>query len=217
MKACTSRPRSPTKPMTTTSALVKRVIMPKSTLLPTPEPATKPTRCPRPSVNKPLIAFTPTSSTLSMGPRSMGLMGKPSKLKRALQAGLGLPSKGSPRPSITRPKSSGPRQAVPKSYAMRTEEPGPMPTGSVRGMRYKVLSLKPTTSASILWPSWPITSQLEPTGAMMPRASMRKPTKRTRVPQRSGLEARARDMVRATSAAKLVMSFPRSVFILWGL
>ena len=45
----------------------------------------------------------------------MGLIGKPSKLKRALQAGFGLPSKGSPRPSMTRPKSSGPKQAVPKS------------------------------------------------------------------------------------------------------
>ena len=39
----------------------------------------------------------------------------------------------------------------------------------------------------------------------MPRASMRRPTKRTKVPQRSGLEARANDMERATSAAKLLM------------
>ena len=61
-----------------------------------------------------------------------------------------------------------------------------MPTGSVMGMRYKVLSLKPTTSASILWPSWPKISQLEPTEAMMPRASIRRPTRRTNVPQRSG-------------------------------
>ena len=52
---------------------------------------------------------------------------------------------------------------------------------------------------------------------MMPRASMRKPTKRTKVPHRSGLEARARDMVRATSAAKLVMRFPSIIFILHGL
>ena len=44
MKACTSRPRSPIKPITTTSALVKRVSMPSNTLLPTPEPATKPMR-----------------------------------------------------------------------------------------------------------------------------------------------------------------------------
>jgi hypothetical protein len=46
-------------------------------------------------------------------------------------------------------------------------------------------------------------SQLEPTGAMMPRASIRRPTKRTKVPQRSGLAARAIDMLRATSVAKL--------------
>ena len=183
--------------------------MPSNTLLPTPEPAIRPTRWPRPSVNNPLMAFTPTSSTLSIGPRSMGLMGKPSKLKRDLQAGLGLPSKGSPRPSMTRPNSSGPKQAVPKLDAKRTEAPGPMPTGSVMGIRYKVLSLKPTTSASILWPSWPMISQLEPTGAMMPRASMRRPTKRTKVPQRSGRGGRVCAMLRATSAAKSLMAWVR--------
>ena len=171
----------------------------------------RPTRCPRPKVNNPLIAFTPTSSTLSMGPRSIGLMGKPSKLKRVVHLGLGLPSRGSPRPSITRPNNSGPRQAVPKLEAKRTDAPGPMPTGSVMGMRYKVLSLKPTTSASILWPSWPMISQLEPTAAVMPRASIRSPTKRTKVPQRSGLGGLVCEILRATSAAKSLMRSIRLV------
>ena len=40
------RPRSPIIPTTTTSASVKRLIMPSKTDLPTPEPAIIPTRCP---------------------------------------------------------------------------------------------------------------------------------------------------------------------------
>ncbi len=50
-------------------------------------------------------------------------------------------------------------------------------------------------------------SQLEPMGAMMPRASSRRPTSRTSVPQRSGLLARIRLIELATSWAKLVIEF----------
>ncbi|EUC24283.1 hypothetical protein D027_2269A, partial [Vibrio parahaemolyticus 861] len=41
--------------------------MPSVTDLPTPEPANKPIRWPLPTVNKPLIAFKPTSSGSDIG------------------------------------------------------------------------------------------------------------------------------------------------------
>ncbi|MNJ52877.1 hypothetical protein D3C77_482400 [compost metagenome] len=61
MNSFTSRPRSPMRPTTTTSATEPRVIMPSSTDLPTPEPANSPMRWPRPTVSTALMARTPTS------------------------------------------------------------------------------------------------------------------------------------------------------------
>ncbi len=75
MNSFTSRPRSPIRPTTITSARVKRAIMPSSTLLPTPEPAKSPMRWPRPTVSKALMARTPVSSGWRTGARSMALMG----------------------------------------------------------------------------------------------------------------------------------------------
>ena len=48
--------------------------MPSSTLLPTPEPANRPMRWPRPTVSRELIARTPTSSVREIGARSSGFM-----------------------------------------------------------------------------------------------------------------------------------------------
>src|SRR5690606_11857745 len=59
MNSLTSRPRSPTRPTTMISASVKRVIMPSSTLLPTPLPANSPRRWPPPTVSMLLIARMP--------------------------------------------------------------------------------------------------------------------------------------------------------------
>ena len=47
MNSRTSRPRSPMRAMTLTSASVWRAIMPRTVLLPTPLPEKMPTRCPR--------------------------------------------------------------------------------------------------------------------------------------------------------------------------
>ena len=132
------------------------------------------------------MALTPTSSTESIGPRSMGLIGRPSKLKRSLQTGAGLPSSGSPRPSITRPNNSGPKFTCATALMTRTTAPGPMPEVWVKGIRNKVLSLNPTTSASTRVPSEPITSHTAPNDATTPRVSSVKPTERTSVPLRSG-------------------------------
>ena len=73
-KSCTSRPRSPIRPTTITSAFVNRVIMPSSTLLPTPLPAKRPNRWPRPTVSSALIERTPTSSGSRIGRRSSGFV-----------------------------------------------------------------------------------------------------------------------------------------------
>src|SRR5713226_8668488 len=60
--SCTSRPRSPTSPITDTSATTLRASMESSTDLPTPDPAKMPMRCPRQQVMKALSARTPRSS-----------------------------------------------------------------------------------------------------------------------------------------------------------
>ena len=73
-KLATSRARSPIKPTTTISASVNRVIMPRRTDLPTPEPAIIPIRCPCPTDKRLLITRTPTSSCLFTGRRSRGLV-----------------------------------------------------------------------------------------------------------------------------------------------
>ena len=60
MNSRTSRPRSPTREMTLTSAVVYRAIIPKSVLLPTPDPAKIPILCPVPRVSIPSTTRTPT-------------------------------------------------------------------------------------------------------------------------------------------------------------
>ena len=62
MNSCTSRPRSPIRPITVTSASTLRASIDSSTDLPTPEPAKMPRRWPRQQVRKVLSARTPRSS-----------------------------------------------------------------------------------------------------------------------------------------------------------
>ena len=62
---------SPISPTTMTSDSEWRVIICKRTLLPTPDPAIIPRRCPRPIVNSPFIDLTPVSNALSIGALSM--------------------------------------------------------------------------------------------------------------------------------------------------
>ncbi len=75
MNSRTSRPRSPSRAITLTSAVVRRAIMPSRTLLPTPLPAMMPMRCPRPRVISPSMARTPVPSGRSMRLRSSGCGG----------------------------------------------------------------------------------------------------------------------------------------------
>ena len=62
MNSWTSRPRSPIRAITLTSASQLRAIMPSSVLLPTPEPAKMPMRWPLPQVSRPSMARTPVAS-----------------------------------------------------------------------------------------------------------------------------------------------------------
>ena len=64
MNSRTSRPRSPTRQITLTSADVERAIMPSSDDLPTPEPAKMPSRWPRPQGTSASSARTPSDDAL---------------------------------------------------------------------------------------------------------------------------------------------------------
>ena len=64
IKSRTSRPRSPTRAMTLTSASALRAIIPMAVDLPTPEPAKMPMRWPRPMVSMPSIARMPHAHDL---------------------------------------------------------------------------------------------------------------------------------------------------------
>ena len=58
----TSRPLSPIRHITLTSASASLAIIPNVVLLPTPEPAKIPILCPSPQVKKPSMALTPVGS-----------------------------------------------------------------------------------------------------------------------------------------------------------
>ena len=119
-KSATSRERSPISPITMTSALAARTIMPSSTDLPTPEPAMMPTRWPWPIVSSPLIARTPTSSGTRTRPRSSGDWSLPASGQLPAPRIGPSPSIGLPAPSTTRPSSAAPTSASPGAPVGRT-------------------------------------------------------------------------------------------------
>ena len=144
----TSRPRSPIRPTTIMSASVKRVIMPNSTLLPTPVPANRPRRWPRPTVNNPLMLRMPTSSGTLMGSRLSGLMVGPSIGTQSSAFIKPLPSRARPAPSSTRPSMLMPIGKRPVSAKGTTRAPGAIPATLPTGIRKILLPEKPITSAS---------------------------------------------------------------------
>ncbi|MNN26825.1 hypothetical protein D3C81_1403430 [compost metagenome] len=148
MNSLTSRPRSPIRPTTMMSASVKRVIMPNSTLLPTPVPANRPRRWPRPTVNKPLMLRIPTSSGWLIGSRLSGLMVGPSIGTQSSAFIPPLPSRARPAPSSTRPSMLMPIGRRPLSASGTTRAPGAMPATLPTGMRNTLPPAKPMTSAS---------------------------------------------------------------------
>ena len=148
MNSFTSRPRSPISPTTMMSASVKRVIMPSNTDLPTPVPANRPRRWPRPTVNKPLMLRMPTSSGTLMGLRLSGLMVGPSIGTQSSAFMPPLPSSARPAPSSTRPSMLMPMGRRPVSASGTTRAPGAIPARLPTGIRKILLPEKPITSAS---------------------------------------------------------------------
>ena len=111
MNSRTSRPRSPRRAITLTSAVVLRAIIPSSTLLPTPLPAKIPIRCPCPRVISPSIARTPVPIAVEIRARSSGFGRTPVNGRRRVNRNGRPASIGRPRPLTTRPISSSPTLA----------------------------------------------------------------------------------------------------------
>ena len=112
MNSCTSRPRSPTKASTETSASVPRIIIDIRLDLPTPEPANMPIRCPRPQGTSVSMTRTPSGSCSVTGRRRNGCGAAPVTVTRSSPAGSGRPSRGRPNPSRTRPRRARPVKIV---------------------------------------------------------------------------------------------------------
>ncbi len=123
MNSRTSRPRSPTRQITFTSALTRLASMPSSVDLPTPEPAMTQTRWPLPMGIRPSMARTPVSNGSRMRRRCMGFGGTSVTRRRRRVRSGGPPSMGRPSPSTTRPMSSSPTGTVMASSRHTTDAP----------------------------------------------------------------------------------------------
>src|SRR5436305_1014401 len=89
MNSRTSRPRSPTRAITFTSAVVERAIIPSSEDLPTPEPAKMPSRWPRPHGTSVSSARTPSPTRSRIRGREKASGGAASVDRQALVAAQG--------------------------------------------------------------------------------------------------------------------------------
>src|SRR3954470_4663424 len=184
MNSRTSRPRSPTRQITLTSALVERAIMPSSEDLPTPEPAKMPRRWPRPQGTRASSARTPSETCSVMRVRCSGSGGEAS-MGRCSYASSGGPSSGRPRPSTTRPRSSTPTGTETGWPVAVTAWPGARPWRSPSGISRVRPARKPTTSAGTASRVRPAsTSQTSPTSASRPVASTIRPMRSETRPRR---------------------------------
>ena len=96
-----------------TSASEFLAIIPRSVLLPTPDPAKSPKRCPQPIVIQPSIARTPVENCSVIIGLSNGPGGGPSIGRhKAFVVSSGFPSIGFPSGSINRPNKKSPTGTV---------------------------------------------------------------------------------------------------------
>ena len=181
MNSFTSRPRSPTRPTTTTSASVKRVIMPKSVLLPTPDPANRPIRCPLPTVSSALIALTPTSNGSEIPDRDIGFSGFP-RIGAVSVRLRGISSNGTPAPSIILPKRSAPSCTWSLLPTRVTFAPGLRPLTESSAANISLSPSNPTTSAPTTRSAPEAIRHREPIPAFNPPTSRRAPDSRTNLP-----------------------------------
>ena len=124
----TSRPRSPTRAITLMSAFTFFAIIPISVLLPTPDPAKIPMRCPFPMVSMLSIAFTPNSIRSRIGGRDMGLIYWFRSTQKDVPPWKGpFPSMGCPSALITRPLRKAPIIRLSLRPVLRTKFPEEIP------------------------------------------------------------------------------------------
>src|SRR5689334_12051453 len=176
MNSSSSRPRSPTRQITFTEAVVARAMEPSRVDLPTPEPAKMPRRWPRPQGTSASRARTPSSSRSLMRGRSIGDGGEPATTRGRQPVISAPPSIGRPSPSSTRPSRASPTATRNGPPVGATTVPGAMPRMSPSGMSRARPLRKPTTSAGTaarLRPPAMVTSS--PTSARRPVASMTRP------------------------------------------
>ena len=198
MNSRTSRPRSPTRAITFTSAVVERAIMPSSEDLPTPEPAKMPRRCPRPHGTSASSARTPRSTRSSMRGRESASGGAAAVERGRPASARGIASSGLPSPSITRPSRSSPTRMRKDEPVARAVVPGPIPSISPSGISSVRCPRKPTTSAGTgSCPRSPLTRQTSPTSACSPVASITRPIRSDTRPER-----RARSLPRSSAEAR---------------
>src|ERR1700729_3257557 len=185
MNSRTSRPRSPTSEITLTCAEVDRAIMPISEDLPTPEPAKMPRRWPRPHGTSVSSARTPRLTRSLIRGRVIGSGGAPVVSRHATPSGGSKPSKGFPRPSITRPSSGSPTATRNGRPVGCTLVPGPIPWSSPSGISSVRPPRKPTTSVATCGRSRPSpTMHTSPISTCTPVASMISPIRSLTRPTR---------------------------------
>src|SRR3954447_22216345 len=184
MNSRTSRPRSPTRQMTLTSALVDRAIMPSNEDLPTPEPAKMPRRWPRPHGTSASSARTPSDTCSVMRVRCIGSGGEAS-IGRSSRALRSAPSSGRPNASTTRPSSSTPTGTETGRPVAVTAWPGARPCRAPSGMSSVRPARKPTTSAGTASRERPAsTRHTSPTSASRPVTSTIRPMRSLTRPRR---------------------------------
>ena len=127
MNSRTSRPRSPIRAITFSSALVLRANIPIKVDLPTPEPAKIPILCPLPTVIRPSTAFTPNGSTSLMIVRFIGSGLLASSGYQVSPVGVNSLI-GRPRPSKICPKRKSPTCTERGRSIFSTMQPAPIPS-----------------------------------------------------------------------------------------
>ena len=206
----TSRPRSPTKATTTTSASDPRAIIPIRVDLPTPEPANKPRRWPRPSGTKASMARTPVAKVVLIRCRRNGWGGVLAVAVGAATGSKPWPSKGRPSASRTRPSISGPGRGKGGRSSAATSQPTCSPVVSPSGINSTRCSRKPTTSAcKEKLPRADRNKHNSPSPTLGPSDSMIKPVTAVTVPKRCTV-GRCRTWERMASTRGATAAFMRS-------
>ena len=185
MNSRTSRPRSPTRPITIASASQLRARADSSIVLPAPGGPKMPRRCPRPMEVKASMARMPVSIRVDIKGRVTASGGGIRTARLPVPVRGPSPSIGRPRPSMTRPSRPSPTTTRHASSTSETVTPNRRPRIPPNGLSRAVFPWIPMTSAKAL--SGPCNRQIPPSGACSmtawttgPRTSRIQPIRRRR-------------------------------------